>query len=122
MGDKIPSERQEIWSKGLGQLYRPLQGWSSYIGSKMHVTDLCNSESVELLRQSVEPYVDAVGYQVLRFQENGVGGRARCYRASPNQKTMEKSPACPQLPLHTQESSIAVPLTISYRCPLGLIN
>jgi hypothetical protein len=69
MGDKIPSERQEIWSKGLGQLYRPLQGWSSYIWSKMRVTDLCNSESVELLRQSVEPYVDAVGYQVLRFQE-----------------------------------------------------
>src|SRR2546428_7713485 len=110
MGNKIPGQHQQIWSKGLGQLYRPLQGLCSQIWPKMHVTDLRNSKAVELFRQSVEPYVDALGHQIFRFQEKGVGGSERCHRGSSNQESIEESPACQQLLLHIR--SLASPLRL----------
>ena len=104
--NEISGQRQQIGSKGLGQLHRPLQVCFSHIRPKMHVADLRDAEAVEGFRQSAKSQVDVLRDQVSRFQEKPVRGSDRGHRGSSNQESTEEFPARQQTLLHIRSLAL----------------
>ena len=82
MRNKISSEHHEIGIERLGQADCPFDPRSSHIRAKMEVADLCDAETLKLLRQPLQVNCDSLRYQVFRFYKEAVNPPNYCHRGS----------------------------------------